>query len=66
MMNGKEEMENGARAIGLVLKSLLEEFGFYLGFDNKTKEIVLIKREDIDKSKKSTARIPLEDINIKE
>lgn len=62
----KEEMENGARAIGLVLKGLLEEFGFYLGFDSKTKEIVFIKREDVDKPKKPTARIPLEDINIKE
>ncbi|MGQ4525704.1 hypothetical protein ACSSOE_10910 [Intestinibacter bartlettii] len=64
----KEEMESSAAMICTVLKGLLEETGLYIAVDKKTKEFVFIERESWDKGngKGRTARVSMEQINVKE
>lgn len=64
----KEEMESAAGIICTVLKGLLEDYGLYIAFDVKTKEFVFIERESFDRgdSKGRTARVSMEQINVKE
>ena len=63
----KEEMESAVTMICTVLKGLLEETGLYIAVDKKTKEFVFIERESWNKgdSKGRTARVSMEQINIK-
>ncbi len=62
----KEEMESSVAMICTVLKGLLEETGLYIAVDKKTKEFVFIERESWDKGKGRTARVSMEQINVKE
>jgi hypothetical protein len=62
----KEEMESAVTMICTVLKGLLEETGLYIAVDKKTKEFVFIERESWDKGKGRTARVSMEQINVKE
>ena len=62
----KEEMESAVTMICTVLKGLLEETGLYIAVDKKTKEFVFIERESWDKGKGRTARVFMEQINVKE
>ena len=64
----KEEMESAVTMICTVLKGLLEDYGLYIAFDVTTKEFVFIEREIWDKgdSKGRTARVSMEQINVKE
>lgn len=62
----KEEMESTAGIICTVLKGLLEETGLYIAVDAKTKEFVFIERESFEKGKRRTARVSMEQINVKE
>ena len=62
----KEEMESAVTMICTVLKGLLEETGLYIVVDVKTKEFVFIERESWDKGKGRTARVSMEQINVKE
>lgn len=62
----KEEMESAVTMICTVLKGLLEETGLYIAVDAKTKEFVFIERESWDKGKGRTARVFMEQINVKE
>lgn len=62
----KEEMESAVTMICTVLKGLLEETGLYITVDKKTKEFVFIERESWDKGKGRTARVSMEQINVKE
>ena len=62
----KEELESAVTMICTVLKGLLEETGLYIAVDKKTKEFVFIERESWDKGKGRTARVSMEQINVKE
>ena len=64
----KEEMESAVTMICTVLKGLLEETGLYIAVDKKTKEFVFIERESfaISSIKGRTARVSMEQINVKE
>lgn len=62
----KEEMESAAGIICTVLKGLLEDYGLYIAVDKKTKEFVFIERESFEKGKRRTARVFMEQINVKE
>lgn len=62
----KEEMESAVTMICTVLKGLLEETGLYIAVDKKTKEFVFIERESFDRGKGRTARVSMEQINVKE
>lgn len=62
----KEEMESAVIMICTVLKGLLEETGLYIAVDKKTKEFVFIERESFDRGKGRTARVSMEQINVKE
>lgn len=62
----KEEMESSVAMICTVLKGLLEQTGLYIAVDKKTKEFVFIERESWDKGKGRTARVSMEQINVKE
>lgn len=64
----KEEMESAAGIICTVLKGLLEQYGLYIAVDKKTKEFVFIERESFDRgdSRGRTARVSMEQINVKE
>jgi len=62
----KEEMESAVTMICTVLKGLLEQYGLYIAVDAKTKEFVFIERESWDKGKGRTARVFMEQINVKE
>nr|DAS19317.1 MAG TPA: hypothetical protein [Caudoviricetes sp.] len=62
----KEEMESAVTMICTVLKGLLEQTGLYIAVDKKTKEFVFIERESWDKGKGRTARVSMEQINVKE
>lgn len=64
----KEEMESAAGIICSLLKGLLEQYGLYIAVDAKTKEFVFIERESWDKGngKGRTARVSMEQINVKE
>lgn len=62
----KEEMESAVTMICTVLKGLLEETGLYIAVDKKTKEFVFIERESWDKGKGRTAKVSMEQINVKE
>ena len=62
----KEEMESAAGIICTLLKGLLEQYGLYIAVDAKTKEFVFIERESWDKGKGRTARVSMEQINVKE
>lgn len=62
----KEEMESAVAMICIVLKGLLEETGLYIAVDAKTKEFVFIERESFEKGKRRTARVSMEQINVKE
>lgn len=62
----KEEMESAVTMICTVLKGLLEETGLYIAVDKKTKEFVFIERESFEKGKRRTARVSIEQINVKE
>lgn len=62
----KEEIESAVTMICTVLKGLLEETGLYIAVDKKTKEFVFIERESWDKGKGRTARVSMEQINVKE
>lgn len=62
----KEEMESSVAMICTVLKGLLEETGLYIAIDKNTKEFVFIERESWDKGKGRTARVSMEQINVKE
>lgn len=62
----KEEMESAVTIICTVLKGLLEQTGLYIAVDKKTKEFVFIERESWDKGKGRTARVSMEQINVKE
>ncbi|MFR2535374.1 MAG: hypothetical protein ACLS95_09195 [Clostridia bacterium] len=42
------------------------DYGLYIAFDVKTKEFVFIERESWDKGKGRTARVSMEQINVKE
>lgn len=61
-------MESAVTMICTVLKELLEQTGLYIAVDTKTKEFVFIEREIWDKgdSKGRTARVSMEQINVKE
>ena len=64
----KEEMESSVAMICTVLKGLLEVTGLYIAVDKKTKEFVFIERESFDRgdSRGRTARVSMEQINVKE
>ena len=62
----KEEMESAVTMICTVLKGLLEETGLYIAVDKKTKEFVFIERESWDKGRGRTARVSMDQINVKE
>ena len=62
----KEEMESAVTMICTALKGLLEETGLYIAIDKNTKEFVFIERESWDKGKGRTARVSMEQINVKE
>lgn len=62
----KEEMESAVEIICTLLKGLLEQYGLYIAVDKKTKEFVFIERESWDKGKGRTARVSMEQINVKE
>lgn len=62
----KEEMESAVTMICTVLKGLLEQTGLYIAVDKKTKEFVFIERESFDRGKGRTARVSMEQINVKE
>ena len=64
----KEEMESAVEIICTLLKGLLEQYGLYIAVDVKTKEFVFIERESFDRgdSRGRTARVSMEQINIKE
>lgn len=62
----KEEMESAVTMICTILKGLLEQTGLYIAVDKKTKEFVFIERESWDKGKGRTARVSMEQINVKE
>ena len=64
----KEEMESSVAMICTVLKGLLEQTGLYIAVDVKTKEFVFIERESFDRgdSRGRTARVSMEQINVKE
>ncbi len=63
----KEEMESAAGIICTLLKGLLEQYGLYIAVDVKKKEFIFIERESWNKgdSKGRTARVSMEQINIK-
>lgn len=62
----KEEMESAVTMICTVLKGLLEQTGLYIAVDVNTKEFVFIERESFEKGKRRTARVSMEQINVKE
>lgn len=62
----KEEMESAVEIICTLLKGLLEQYGLYIAVDVKTKEFVFIERESWDKGKGRTARVSMDQINVKE